>query len=343
MSPTILDYGEWLGDIEIVKPIIVLRTAVLYEATHQKEKVLLKVAHPGMENKERLKREAEFLQQMQLNREQEEMLPTLLPAYASTHIAHDPYGKIMLHGHLLYFCLFEYWDGEPLRDLLTKRPQLWVNHIGWIMASLASGMAYLNSKGRVHLSMTPNSMLVQFDESNTPDVPRVLMFDLGLVSERTDFRQDWHPFFTPPAYTAPELMLNGHSKPNYQTDVYGLGLTLYEMLVGEPAYTYKLLSDEDVLAKVQRNERVRMTRDEDVKRIAHIALQAVAQQHDKRQQHPAEFADKILKIFGPPPKPKKPWYAKITLRRILMTAGFMFGIAILFLFGYTITSLFTGV
>lgn len=342
MSPTILDYGEWLGDIEIVRPITVSRSAVLYEATHQKETILLKVAHPGLENKERLKREAEFLQQMQLDGEQEEMLPTLLPAYASTDIINDPYGKIMLQGHLLYFCLFKFWDGEPLRDLLTKRPQLWVNHIGWIMANLASGIAYMNSKGRCHLSMMPSAMLIQFDESNSPTVPRVLLIDLGLVSRRNEFHQEWHPFFVPPAYTAPELMLNEQSNPSYQSDVYGLGITLYEMLVGEPAYTYKLLSDQDVVAKVQRNERVRMTRDEDVKRIAYIALQAVAQKPKKRQEHPAEFAESLLKIFGQPPKPKKPWYAKITLRRMLMTAGLLFGIAIIFLLAYTVTILFTG-
>ena len=60
MSPTILDAGEWFGDVEIVKPIIVLRSSVLYEARHQKKRVLLKVAHPGFHSKERLKREAEF-------------------------------------------------------------------------------------------------------------------------------------------------------------------------------------------------------------------------------------------------------------------------------------------
>src|SRR6266496_4377176 len=56
MSPYILDYGEWLGDIEIIRPITVLRSSALYEARHNKQKVLLKVAHPGPEHTERLKR-----------------------------------------------------------------------------------------------------------------------------------------------------------------------------------------------------------------------------------------------------------------------------------------------
>ena len=96
MSPTILEHGDWLGNIEIVKPIIVLRASVLYEARHQHKKVLLKVAHPGPENRERLKREAEFLQQIQRLKERSEHLPVLLPPYPQTSIERDPYGKVVL-------------------------------------------------------------------------------------------------------------------------------------------------------------------------------------------------------------------------------------------------------
>jgi len=108
MSPFVLSYGEWFGDIEIVKPIAVTRSAVLYEAVHQKETVYLKVAHPGQEHKERLKREALFLQALQLGKIDCEYLPKLLPPYAFITIADDAYGKTMLGDHLLYFYIFGY-------------------------------------------------------------------------------------------------------------------------------------------------------------------------------------------------------------------------------------------
>ena len=60
MSPMIFNDGDWLGDIEILRPVAVLRSSALYEAMQAKRRVLLKVAHPGPENKERLKREAVF-------------------------------------------------------------------------------------------------------------------------------------------------------------------------------------------------------------------------------------------------------------------------------------------
>ena len=209
MSPTVLGYGEWLGDIEIVKPVIVLRSAVLYEATHQKKKVFLKVAHPGTEHKERLKREAEFLRDIQLKRAQNKYLPSLLPPYANTTIKLDAYGKTMLRGHLLYFYLFEHVEGEPLRDILTKNPQLWVNHIGWLVIGLAYAIALMHSKGIYHFGLNPEIVLVRFDEH--PNVPRLLLFDLGIVSDAANIKVNWYSFFVPPSYTAPEIIQTQNS------------------------------------------------------------------------------------------------------------------------------------
>src|SRR5215207_3460125 len=179
MSPTVLEHGDWLGNIEIVKPMIVLRSAVLYEARHQQKKVLLKVAHPGPQNRERLKREAEFLQQTQGKKEQTGHLPALLPPYANTDIERDAYGKVVLQGHLLYYCLFEHFAGEPLRDILAKNVQMWVYHIGWVMTNLAITVAFLQSKGKFHFGLSPDCVLMRLDEES--DAPHILLFDLGIA------------------------------------------------------------------------------------------------------------------------------------------------------------------
>lgn len=325
MSPSILDYGEWIGDIEIVKPVMILRSAVLYEATHQKKTVFLKVAHPGAENKERLKREAEFLKAIQLGKQQNEFLPVLLPPYANTTIEVDAYGKAMLGGHLLYFFMFEHVTGEPLRDILTKNPQLWINHIGWIMISLSTAVNFLNRQGLYHLGVSPDSVLVRFDEE--PNVPRILLFDLGVVSDAHSVNAHWYPFAVPPAYTAPELIANRSIRPDLAADVYGLGLTLYELLVGEPAFVYKLLSDHEVYRAVQRNHRVRMNRVEDVQNVANIALQAVDQQISSRQTDSSVFASQLLSYFGPVPGPKKSRWP--SLNTMMVFVGALLAIAFL--------------
>ncbi|MEZ4864321.1 MAG: protein kinase [Caldilineaceae bacterium] len=320
MSPTILNHGDWLGDIEIVKPVIVLRAAVLYEAIHQKEKVLLKVAHPGNENKERLKREAELLRSLQGGLRTVPHLPTLLPPYANTTLRTDAYGKSMLRGHLLYFCLFRYVEGEPLRHLLQKNPQLWIHHVGWIMSSLAATIAALQHKSIYHYGLSPDCLLVRFDEQH--NAPRILLFDLGIAAKEQELAHWWYPFFAPPAYMAPELIDARNVQPDYRVDVYGLGITLYELLIGEPAFPYKLRSAAEIARAIARQERLPMNRMEDVDTVATIALQAVSPQAAARQPNARELARLLLNQFGPVPEEKqRRWPSRRTLLLIAAAAG----------------------
>ena len=95
-KPLVLDYGETLGELTIDKTLAVLHASTLYEADRNGERVLLKVAHPGYQ--ERLKREATFLAGVKHS-----MLPTLLPAYGQSDVKSYPYGKTVLQGNTLYY------------------------------------------------------------------------------------------------------------------------------------------------------------------------------------------------------------------------------------------------
>ena len=333
-SPYILDYGEWLGDIEIVKPVTVLRSSVIYEATHQEETVLLKVAHAGSLNRDRLKREAEFLQKIQDDAPFNQYFPKLRPAYAFTTPDADPYGKAVLKGQMLYFYLFDHNEGEPLRDLLEKNPQLWVNHIGWIMVSLTAAVQRLHQHGMFHFGLTPESILVHFDKK--PNVPRLLLADLGIVSDSQNTGALWHHSFVPPAYTAPELV-DGPAHAYPATDVYGMGIVLYEMLVGQPAFTYKIRSEADVYRAVRRDRRIGMNRLEDVRRVAEIAVQSTQFQPGLRFQSVNELYAAIHGIFGDVPDPERGWWP--STRTMMLVVAAMLAIAFLVLVAMSLTEI----
>ena len=324
-SPIILDYGEWFGDIEIVRSLVVLRSAAIYEVMHQKHRKYMKVAHPGEENKERLKREAEFLQSIAASKDKLDSLPTLLPPYANTTIAHDAYGKTMLQGHLLYFYLFEFVPGDTLREVSVKNPQLWINHVGWITIDTAAAINVMHRRGVYHYGLTPECVLVHFDDKK--NVPHVLLLDLGIVSTKETLRQNWYSFWVPPAYTAPELVpVDGNGvRGDFRTDVYGLGMGLYEMLVGEPVYPFKLRSDEEVYRSVLKNKRVEMNRVEDVEKIARIATQAVSPHMDGRQPHAAGLAEQLRAYVGDVAGEKKK--RQPALRTIMTLVIVLLGIA----------------
>lgn len=301
LSPTILDYGEYLGDIEIVKPIIIMRAAVLYEAVHHGEKVFLKVAHPGEHNKEKLKREADFLLEVSKGRGGHPAYPKILSSHLNTNVADFNYGKAMLRGKLLYYYLLDYIpNAEPLRDLLLKNPQPWFKHIGWIMLSLSSAVSFMHKKQRLHNCLSPESILVRFDSDN---VPRIILHDFGVISDPQNLSLNWHPMFVPPAYTAPE-MVNSRSIPaNPNIDVYGLGLIMYEMLVGEPPITFKLMSDNDVYKSVlKQQQRIKAMDRPDLVSVPEIALNAVNSQPAMRTPNVTTFYQQLAGVFENVPK-----------------------------------------
>jgi len=320
MSPTILDFGEWLGDIEIVKVVTILRSAVIYEATHQKQKVYIKVAHPGEQNKLRLQREARFLSNFQ-----HPQLPTLLPPYTNTHIKKEPYGRTMFQGHLLYFFLFAYIEGEPLRAVLSQNPQLWVNHVGWLMSDLALTINFLHLKKTYHYGLTPEAVLVRFDEKR--NVPHILLCDLGIVGEQANLQKNWYAFVVPPAYTAPELINKERISAAHATDVYGLGLLLFEMLVGSPTFPYKLAGDQAVYHAVLQNHRVQMNRLQEFEHLARLTEQAVEPEMAKRHSDAADFAKGLIKLFGrtPTTQPNR-WFTK---RNLVYLIGILLAVAFL--------------
>lgn len=311
-SPTTLGQGGWLGDIEIVTVVSVTRTATLYEAVQQKQKIFLKVAHPGPVHKERLQREAAFLNNMQGNLRYGHLLPRLLPPYVNTTLGRDVIGKSMVGGHLLYFFLFAYIDGEPLHDLLLQNPQLWIQHVGWIAQQLTMVTGFLHSKQFLHFGLRPASLLVRFDSEN---IPRIVLIDLGIAASMQDFELSWVEAIVPPAYRAPEL-LGRYNQPDIRTDIYGVGQVIYELLIGQSMYTHKLQSDAEVVEAIRDQQSVRMNRMEDVANVAKIALDSVAgiYEFENRPKDMRALGKQLQTIFGNVPEEKTSrWPQKRTL------------------------------
>ncbi len=298
-SPEVLDHGDWFADIEIVNLLVVLRSSALYEARRGSTPILLKVAHEGCQ--EKLKREARLLAQIQEKR-RHPMLPVLLPAHEQASLKDRPYGKTVLGGKTRYYMVFEYAEGDILRSLLLKNPQPWYQNVGWLALSLADVVVLLHQFQRLHLCLSPDVVLVRTDQQG---VPRPLLIDLGMAEEPQTIQQSWDRRFTPPAYTAPELIeMRGKIGP--ATDVYGLGLILYEMLAGHPAYEYRLERDEDVYQDVLTQQPLPTGRN-DLRLIPEIAERAIQKDYAARQKDLLAFAAELQASLSRVPKERKPF------------------------------------
>ncbi len=319
----IFDNGEWFGPIEIIQPIVITRSAIVYHARRGEEEILLKVANVGCE--EKLRSEAKgFLALARAG--QHPLLPVLLPAHPQGSLAAHPYGWTVINGRVKYYEVFKYADGAILRNLLLRNPQPWFQHAGWILLSIADVIYYLHKAGRLHLCLNPDVVLVRFDKQG---IPRPMLLDLGVSASGNAVFEMWNPNYNLPAYTAPEMMDGAKGVVGPATDVYGMGLLLYEMLAGHPAYPYHLKKDEAVLRNVLEAEPASTGRI-DLKNIPAAAEKAVSQQVSQRYPDVLSFVRALQPNFPAIPAEKKP--RGVNWRMVFIVLGSLLAISLLLMF-----------
>jgi serine/threonine protein kinase len=291
----VLGYGEFLGDIQVTRLIRMMDTAALYEAQRGKDKVLLKVAHDGCQ--EQLKREAAIL-----STAEHPMLPVLLSPYPNATVKQRPYGKTVFRDDTKYYEVFEYIDGELLRDYLHKNPQPWYQHAAWITISIADAMAYLHVKAKkLDLNLSPDVIFVC---SDLDGIPRPTLLDLGVAGDIQGADINWLLRFGSISYMAPEVV-SMSAPPSFASDVYSLALVQYEMLAGHPAFPTKMQKDDDVRYAVVNDNPPPLNRTDLSDDILAVVYQGIDKDPTQRQPDVRTFAKALRSKFGEVPVERK--------------------------------------
>lgn len=314
----IFDNGEWFGPFEIIQSIAVNRSAIVYQARRGEERVLLKVANVGSEDKLRSEARA-FLQLAKAG--QHPSLPVLLPAHPQGRVEEHPYGWTVINGQNKYYAVFEFAEGALLSDMLLKNPQPWYQHAGWIVLTVADVILYLHKAQKLHLCLKPDAVLVRHDKEG---IPRVMLLDLGVSDYGPHVLDNWDDSYNLPAYTAPEI-LNGRGSVSPATDVYGLGMLLYEMLAGRPAYPYHLQRDRFVYQDVLVGS-YSATGRIDLKQIPQIAEKAIAPKPEARFTNVPQFAQALASMLPSIPAEKKS--RTVNWRLVFIVVGALLAISL---------------
>jgi tetratricopeptide (TPR) repeat protein/tRNA A-37 threonylcarbamoyl transferase component Bud32 len=238
---------ETIGRYRILRVIGEGGMGVVYEAEQDqpRRRVALKVIRPGLASAQMLRR---------FDRESQALALLHHVGIAQIYEA----GKAETnHGPEPYFAM-EFIHGTPLRQYADS------HHLGSkerleIMAKVCEAVEHAHQNGIIHRDLKPGNILV--DETGQPKI-----LDFGVarltdcdaqVTKQTDLGQ----LIGTLAYMSPEQVLGDPGQLDNRSDVYALGVILYELLAQRRPYE---ISD-------QLLDAVRTIREEDPKRLSSIS------------------------------------------------------------------------
>lgn len=124
-----------------------------------------------------------------------------------------------------YFVVMPYLEGSTLEELLQGTPQLALPQALWIVRQTAEAFSVLHTAGWLHADVKPSNIFISPQGHAT-------LIDLGLARRAEQFRRDDQQCVSgTPSYTAPEMYCTAQPL-GPASDMYSLGVTLYQMLTG---------------------------------------------------------------------------------------------------------------
>src|SRR5262245_24334543 len=141
-----------------------------------------------------------------------------------------------------HFLSMEYVDGENLATLLRRIGRLGTDKAQDIARQLCAGLADAHERGVLHRDLKPENVMLDGQG-------KVRITDFGLAGLEDSIRGDDVRSGTP-AYMSPEQLMG--REVTARSDVYSLGLVLYELFTGEKAFEGKTFSE---MLKKHRDER----------------------------------------------------------------------------------------
>ncbi len=258
-------------------------------------KVMLSGAFASAAQRKRFEREAQAV--ARLNH------PAIVPVYEFGEVAGQPYFTM------------EFVEGLDLATYChtnrLRRPE-----IARLMVRVCDAVHYAHERGVIHRDLKPGNIIV--DELKRP---RIL--DFGLSRPTAESAGEFSmltatgDFLGTPRYMAPEQTIGRPGAVDRRTDVYALGVMLYELLCGMLPYPLQHARGLQVFEMIRHAEPVRPSavlegfpRDLEV-----IALKPIEKEKERRYQTAEELAQDLENFLADRPIAARPATAGYRLRK----------------------------
>jgi serine/threonine protein kinase len=217
LSPNLnLHPGDVLDHFELLDIVATSGMATVFRAVDKDSgvQVAIKVPHPEMESDpvmyDRFRREEEI----------------------GTRIEHPGVMKVLANpDRSQVYMVMEWLDGRLLRQILNEAGRLPVDRAVRLTLGICSALEHVHTHGVVHRDLKPENIMVDVNDD-------IHLIDFGIAASAGARRLTFAHFsqsMGTPDYISPEQVRG--KRGDARSDVYALGVMLYEMLTGSVPFT----------------------------------------------------------------------------------------------------------
>lgn len=211
------EIGQQVGPYRVERQVGKGGMATVYLARHQSldRDVALKMLHVAYKDDdsfiERFRREAQIVGKLDH--------PNIVPIY--------DFADVGLHPYLV----MKYIEGDTLKQYLRRTKEVDLQDVMRIMTAVASALDFAHQRGILHRDVKPSNIMISNDGE-----PYLTDFGLARIASLGESTLSRDMMLGTPQYISPE-QAQGNRELDARTDIYSMGIVLYELVVGRVPFT----------------------------------------------------------------------------------------------------------
>jgi len=188
----------------------------------------------------------------------------------------------------IFFIVMEYVAGETLENIIALSGALELNRALDFACQICNAVDHAHRQGVIHRDLRPANVLVtENDMLKVADFGTSRFLEIAALGTTV---------IGSPPYMAPEQF---HGKAVFASDIYSLGVTMYQMLTGILPYDTPSPSDLDRLLSGELVSPPRLRNPAIPKEVNDIVLRAMAPELPARYQRASDLLEAILAVRTP--------------------------------------------
>ncbi len=190
----------------------------------------------------------------------------------------------------VHFIAQEYIEGMTIKEYLKLSSNLAVTEVVSLIEKVLDGLAHAHLNGVIHKDIKGQNILIDVDKN-------VKITDFGIADILEDEMTKTQSLMGTPQYVAPETLNRNIS--NAQTDIYSVGILMYELLCGQAPFT----GDKPAVIMMKQINQplpsIRMQRSDVPQALENIVIKATAKRLENRYSSSEEMLFDLATVFEP--------------------------------------------